>query len=194
MREGLSAECDRLRGYADFAPLGHSVRVISEDEKARSHGRSNIGTARKRISVPITTTPWGTTIPKLDDVPRPRRNSRQPAAYNEPEGIHMDDGDFRTLHSSRDQAQARSVLLMPHTKRSSKTKSTSWSSARPRRKRRHLGVPVLGAEPEDCQRGESKYRSQRCGRARPVRDKLLHGHAMGRKSSGGPRAATRVTT
>src|SRR5262249_26372140 len=40
------------RSYAAFAPLGHSVRVRREERRQPSPGRSNSGTAAKRISFP----------------------------------------------------------------------------------------------------------------------------------------------
>ena len=40
------------RGYADFAPLGHSVRALREEAKGTISGRSSSGTARKRTSFP----------------------------------------------------------------------------------------------------------------------------------------------
>ena len=40
------------RGYADFAPLGHSVRVLREEAKGTIRGRSDSGTAARKISSP----------------------------------------------------------------------------------------------------------------------------------------------
>ena len=35
-----------VRGYADFAPMGHSVRVLREEEKELSLGKLNLETAQ----------------------------------------------------------------------------------------------------------------------------------------------------
>ena len=37
------------RGYTDFAPLGHSVRVLREEEKELSHGRLSLEMAVRKI-------------------------------------------------------------------------------------------------------------------------------------------------
>src|SRR3546814_885056 len=48
------------RGYADFAPLGHSVRVLREDEKGTISWRIKFRDGREKNFVsPIRTTPWG---------------------------------------------------------------------------------------------------------------------------------------
>src|SRR3954463_14234085 len=39
-----------VRGYADFAPLGHSVRVQRNEKKARTGCGSSFATVRKRTS------------------------------------------------------------------------------------------------------------------------------------------------
>ena len=55
-----------MRGYADFAPLGHSVRVQRDEKKGTIAWRIKFrnGTEKNFLS-PITTKPWGTAIPKL---------------------------------------------------------------------------------------------------------------------------------
>ena len=57
-----------VRGYADFAPLGHSVRVIRDEEKGVIAWRikSRNGETDMNLLAPITTKPWGTGIPQLD--------------------------------------------------------------------------------------------------------------------------------
>ena len=48
------------RGYADFAPLGHSVRVRREEEKATISWKIKFRDGREKDFVsPIRTTPWG---------------------------------------------------------------------------------------------------------------------------------------
>ena len=55
-----------VRGYADFAPMGHSVRVRREEEKGTISWKIKFrnGTTKDFVS-PITTKPWGKFIPKL---------------------------------------------------------------------------------------------------------------------------------
>ena len=90
------------RGYADFAPLGHSVRVRREEEKGTISWRIKFrdGTEKNFLS-PITTKPWGSATPQLKDVPAPteeQRNSQH--LYSEPKYIRMDDGDVHTLEAA----------------------------------------------------------------------------------------------
>ena len=91
------------RGYADFAPLGHSVRVIRDEEKGVIAWRikSRNGETDLNLLAPITTKPWGKHIPQLKDVPEPSREMRDSQLlYNEPKYIRMDDGDIHTLESN----------------------------------------------------------------------------------------------
>ena len=57
-----------VRGYADFAPMGHSVRVRREEEKGTISWKIKFrnGTVKDFVS-PITTKPWGKFIPKLSE-------------------------------------------------------------------------------------------------------------------------------
>ena len=65
-----------VRGYADFAPMGHSVRVLREEEK---------GT--------ITTKPWGKYIPKLAEKEKPNKEALDSQLlYSEPKGLNIDTG------------------------------------------------------------------------------------------------------
>ena len=49
-----------VRGYADFAPLGHSVRVLREPEKGVVSWKIRYRDGRvKEFTFPIRTTPWG---------------------------------------------------------------------------------------------------------------------------------------
>ena len=91
-----------MRGYADFAPLGHSVRVHRDEEKGPIAWRIKFrnGTEKNFLS-PITTKPWGTAIPKLADVPGPSKEMRDGhLLYNEPKYIRMDEGGLHTLRSA----------------------------------------------------------------------------------------------
>ncbi len=51
-----------VRGYADFAPLGHSVRVVRDEEKGTIAWRIKFRNGKKDMDLlaPITTKPWGT--------------------------------------------------------------------------------------------------------------------------------------
>jgi len=62
-----------VRGYADFAPLGHSVRVHRDEQKGTIAWRIKFrnGTEKNFLS-PITTKPWGTAHPQA------RRRARLP--------------------------------------------------------------------------------------------------------------------
>lgn len=49
-----------VRGYADFAPLGHSVRVLREEDKGSISWKIRYRDGRvKEFRFPIRTTPWG---------------------------------------------------------------------------------------------------------------------------------------
>ena len=91
-----------VRGYADFAPLGHSVRVLRDEEKGTIAWRIKFrnGTEKSFLS-PITTKPWGQAIPKLSQVPGPSREMRDSQLlYNEPKYIRFDNDGVRTLKSA----------------------------------------------------------------------------------------------
>ena len=61
------------RGYADFAPLGHSVRVLREEEKATISWKIKFRDGREKNFVsPIRTTPWGS-IKSPSDYAAPSR-------------------------------------------------------------------------------------------------------------------------
>ncbi len=92
-----------VRGYADFAPLGHSVRVDRDEEKGVIAWRikSRNGDMDLNLLAPITTKPWGSAIPQLADVPEPSQEMRDSQLlYNEPQYIRMDEGDIHTLKSN----------------------------------------------------------------------------------------------
>jgi adenylylsulfate reductase subunit B len=92
-----------VRGYADFAPLGHSVRVIRDEEKGVIAWRIKFRNGKKDMNLlaPITTKPWGKHIPKLADQPEPSKEVRDSQLlFNEPKYIRLDDGDLHTLKSN----------------------------------------------------------------------------------------------
>jgi adenylylsulfate reductase subunit B len=70
------------RGYADFAPMGHSVRVLRDEEKGTISWKIKFRNGKeKNFESPITTKPWGKYIPKLAQ-----------NLYSEPLGLNIDTG------------------------------------------------------------------------------------------------------
>jgi adenylylsulfate reductase subunit B len=56
-----------VRGYADFAPLGHSVRVRREEASGTISWKIRYRDGReKTFSFPIRTTPWGSIKPPIE--------------------------------------------------------------------------------------------------------------------------------
>lgn len=56
-----------VRGYADFAPLGHKVRVLREPEKGSISWKITYRDGRqKNFTFPIRTTPWGSIKPPFE--------------------------------------------------------------------------------------------------------------------------------
>ena len=81
-----------VRGYADFAPMGHSVRVRREEEKGTISWRIKFrnGTEKNFVS-PITTKPWGKFIPKLAEEDTPNQGEiNSQILYNEPKGLNTE--------------------------------------------------------------------------------------------------------
>src|SRR5205814_10037439 len=76
------------RGYADFAPLGHSVRVLREEAKGTVSWRIKFRDGREKNFVsPIRTTPWRSIKgPAEYDAPRPEDFARQELAH-EPDAL-----------------------------------------------------------------------------------------------------------
>jgi adenylylsulfate reductase, subunit B len=92
-----------VRGYADFAPLGHSVRVDRDEEKGVIAWRIKFRNGEKDMNLlaPITTKPWGKSIPQLKSVTGPTKEMRESQClYNEPKYVRMDDGDLHNLESN----------------------------------------------------------------------------------------------
>ena len=92
-----------VRGYADFAPLGHSVRVKRDEEKGVIAWRikSRNGETDLNLLAPITTKPWGTAIPQLKDAAAPTQEARDSQLlFNEPKYIRMDEDGIHTLESA----------------------------------------------------------------------------------------------
>jgi len=81
-----------VRGYADFAPLGHSVRVLREEEKATISWKLKFRDGREKSFVsPIRTTPWGSIPSPSDlDVPGEEAHKSQELAH-EPDALNIDE-------------------------------------------------------------------------------------------------------
>ena len=80
-----------VRGYADFAPLGHSVRVLREPEKATISWKIKFRDGREKDFVsPIRTTAWGSIKSPADyAAPTPAAMNSQQLAH-EPEALKID--------------------------------------------------------------------------------------------------------
>jgi len=83
-----------VRGYADFAPLGHSVRVLREEEKGTISWRIKFRDGRTKDFVsPITTQPWGEKIPELAKYDVPDNEALDSSLLcHEPEYLKVDSG------------------------------------------------------------------------------------------------------
>jgi len=81
------------RGYADFAPLGHSVRVLREEEKGTISWKIIFRDGREKNFVsPIRTTPWGS-IPSPADQKKPVSEDFQSQELAlEPDYLKIDGG------------------------------------------------------------------------------------------------------
>lgn len=79
-----------VRGYADFAPLGHSVRVLREEEKGMISWKIKYRDGRiKEFTFPIRTTPWGS-IKSPSDYEAPDADAlRSPMLAHEPEALKV---------------------------------------------------------------------------------------------------------
>ena len=79
------------RGYADFAPLGHSVRALREEAKGTISWKVKFRNGIEKDFVsPIRTTPWGSIKSPADrDVPSKEAFDSQEIAH-EPEALNID--------------------------------------------------------------------------------------------------------
>jgi adenylylsulfate reductase subunit B len=92
-----------VRGYADFAPLGHSVRTIRDEEKGTIAWRIKFrnGKTDMDLLAPITTKPWGKHHPDLASESAPSQEMRDSQLlFNEPKYVRLDEGDLHTLESN----------------------------------------------------------------------------------------------
>jgi adenylylsulfate reductase subunit B len=83
-----------VRGYADFAPMGHSVRVLREEEKGTISWKIKFRNGKVEDFVsPITTKPWGQYIPKLSEKEKPNKEALDSQLlYSEPKGLNINTG------------------------------------------------------------------------------------------------------
>jgi adenylylsulfate reductase subunit B len=80
-----------VRGYADFAPLGHSVRVRREPEKGLISWKIKFRDGReKNFESPIRTTPWGS-IKSPSDYAVPSQDAlKTQELAHEPEALNIE--------------------------------------------------------------------------------------------------------
>ena len=89
-----------VRGYADFAPMGHKVRVLREEEKGTISWKIKFrnGTVKNFVS-PITTKPWGNFIDKVADKDKPSNDMlKSQLLYNEPKYLLTEEGVLPDMH------------------------------------------------------------------------------------------------
>ena len=82
------------RGYADFAPMGHSVRVLREEEKGTISWKIKFrnGEVKDFVS-PITTQPWGEKIPNLAELAEPTQEETDSQLLcHEPDALNIERG------------------------------------------------------------------------------------------------------
>jgi adenylylsulfate reductase subunit B len=84
------------RGYSDFAPMGHKVRVLREPEKGFISWRLKFRDGREKNFVsPIRTTPWGSIQGPAEYELPPEGMAESQKLAHEPE--HLKAGDLRTI-------------------------------------------------------------------------------------------------
>jgi adenylylsulfate reductase subunit B len=89
------------RGYSDFAPMNHKVRVLREPEKGVISWRLKFRDGReKHFESPIRTTPWDSIKCASEyDMPEQGLNDTQQLAH-EPEYL-LADGGLRTISKNK---------------------------------------------------------------------------------------------
>ena len=79
------------RGYADFAPLGHSVRVLREEEKGTISWKIKFRNGNEKSFVsPIRTPPWGSIKSPTDYEAPSQKALNSEALAHEPEALNID--------------------------------------------------------------------------------------------------------
>jgi adenylylsulfate reductase subunit B len=80
-----------VRGYADFAPLGHSVRVRREPEKGSVAWKIRYRDGRiKEFTFPIRTTPWGSIKAPSEYAPPDEKALDSALLAHEPEALKIE--------------------------------------------------------------------------------------------------------
>jgi adenylylsulfate reductase subunit B len=80
-----------VRGYADFAPLGHKVRVLREEEKGSISWKIRYRDGRvKEYTFPIRTTAWGSIKPPSDYAAPDANELSSPMLAHEPAGLKVE--------------------------------------------------------------------------------------------------------
>jgi len=80
-----------VRGYADFNPLGHSVRVHRDTRLATVFWKIRYRDGRlKEFEFPIRTTPWGSIQGPADYAPPDMATLDSPLLAHEPEALKVD--------------------------------------------------------------------------------------------------------
>lgn len=80
-----------VRGYADFAPLGHSVRVLRDEVTNTVSWKIRYRDGRlKEFSFPIRTTPWGSIAPPTTYPPPDKGAFDSPLLAHEPEALMIE--------------------------------------------------------------------------------------------------------
>ena len=79
-----------VRGGADYAPLGHSVRVLREPEKGVISWKIGYRDGRQKdFSFPIRTTPWGSIKAPTDYAPSDAAALDSPMLAHEPDALNV---------------------------------------------------------------------------------------------------------
>jgi adenylylsulfate reductase subunit B len=79
-----------VRGYADFSPLGHKVRVRREPEKGSISWKIRYRDGReKEFTFPIRTTPWDSIKPPSEYESPDETALRSPMLAHEPEALRI---------------------------------------------------------------------------------------------------------
>ena len=80
-----------VRGYAEFAPMGHSVRVRREEEKGTISWKIKFRDGREKNFVsPIRTTEWGSIKSPADYDPPSQEDFKSQELAHEPEALNIE--------------------------------------------------------------------------------------------------------
>ncbi len=80
-----------VRGYADFAPLGHSVRVLREEANGTVSWKIRFRDGRvKEFTFPIRTTPWGSIKPSFEYEAPDAKTLSSPMLAHEPSALGVE--------------------------------------------------------------------------------------------------------